>query len=183
MAYSVAFKASMIRKMTGRGAVTATALADETGVSQGTLSRWKRDASSVLDVTVDDKPAPREEPGKRAQDWTPEEKVQAVMETGGLSEAELGVYVRRHGLHATQLDTWRAESHKAAVAALGGATTKGKRSNEQREIRRLEREVLRKDKALAETTALLVLKNSMRCSRTRTTARTQGATDDPRSGP
>ena len=57
MAYSVAFKASMIRKMTGRGAVTATALANETGVSQGTLSRWKRDASSVLDVTVDDKPA------------------------------------------------------------------------------------------------------------------------------
>ena len=160
MAYSVAFKASMIRKMTGRGAVTATALADETGVSQGTLSRWKRDASSVLYVAVEDKPAPREEPGKRAQDWTPEEKFQAVMETGELSEAELGVYVRRHGLHATQLDTWRAESHKAAVAALGGAAAKGKRSNEQREIRRLEREVLRKDKALAETTALLVLKKN-----------------------
>ncbi len=44
------------------------------------------------------------------------------------------------------------------LAALGGAAAKGKRSNEQREIRRLEREVLRKDKALAETTALLVLK-------------------------
>ena len=117
MAHSVAFKASLIRKMTGRGAVTATALANETGVSQGTLSRWKRDASSVLDVPVDDKPAPREVPGKRAQDWTPEEKFQTVMETSGLSEAELGVYVRRHGLHATQLDTWRAESHKGAVAA------------------------------------------------------------------
>ena len=125
MAYSVAFKASMIRKMTGRGAVTATALADETGVSQGTLSRWKRDASSVLDVTVDDKPAPREEPGKRAQDWTPEEKVQAVMETGGLSEAELGVYVRRHGLHATQLDTWRAEVTQSRRRCAGRSHNEG----------------------------------------------------------
>lgn len=158
MAYSVAFKASMIRKMTGRGAVTATALADETGVSQGTLSRWKRDASSVLDVAVDDKPLEREESGKRVQDWTPEEKFRAVMETSGLSEAKLGAYLRRHGLHSAQLDTWRAEAHKAAVGALGGATTKGKRSAEQRQIRRLEREVQRKDKALAETTALLVLK-------------------------
>lgn len=158
MAYSVAFKASMIRKMTGRGAVTATALADETGVSQGTLSRWKRDASSALCVAVDDKPVEREEAGKRAQDWTPEEKFQAVMETGGLNEAELGAYLRRHGLHSTQLDTWRTEAHKAAVGALGGAAAKGKRSAEQRQIRQLEREVQRKDKALAETTALLVLK-------------------------
>ncbi len=109
-------------------------------------------------MAVDDKPVGREEPGKRAQDWTPEEKVRAVMETGGLSEAELGVYLRRHGLHFDQLETWRAEARKAAVGALGGATTKAKRSAEKREIRRLEREVQRKDKALAETTALLVLK-------------------------
>ena len=139
-------------------------------------------ASSVLYVAVEDEPA-RKEPGKRAQDWTPEEKFQAVMETGELSEAELGVYVRRHGLHATQLDAWRAEVHKAAVAALGGAAAKGKRSNEQRDSRRLEREVLRKDKALAETTALLVLEFSMRCSRTRATTRTRGTKDDPRAGP
>lgn len=155
MGYSAAFKASMIRKLTGRGAVTATALARETGVSQGTLSRWKREASSVVDVSSDDAPADRSKPGKRAQDWTPEEKFRAVMETNGLSEAELGTYLRRHGLHSTQLETWRSE----ALAALGSSPTgKGKRTPEQRQIRRLERELRRKDKALAETTALLVLK-------------------------
>ena len=44
------------------------------------------------------------------------------------------------------------------MGALGGPANAGKRTPEQREIRRLEREVRRKDKALAETTALLVLK-------------------------
>lgn len=78
----------MIRKMTGPGA--ATALAEETGVSQGTLSRWKRDPSRVLCVAVDEKNGPREEPGKRVQDWTPEKKFEAAMEAGKLSEAEFG---------------------------------------------------------------------------------------------
>ena len=152
MAYSAAFRASMIKKMTGRGAVTATALANETGVSQATLSRWKREASSVLEVPKH-KPTEQREP-KRAQDWTPEEKLRAVVETSGLSEPELGSYLRRNGLHSEQLESWRAD----AMGALGTPASKGKRTPEQREIRRLEREVRRKDKALAETTALLVLK-------------------------
>lgn len=152
MAYSAAFRASMINKMTGRGAVTATALANETGVSQATLSRWKREASSVLEVPKD-KPTEQREP-KRVQDWTPEEKFRALMETSGLEGPQLGDYLRRHGLHSDQLSAWRAE----AMGALGGPANAGKRTPEQREIRRLEREVRRKDKALAETTALLVLK-------------------------
>lgn len=152
MSYSAAFRASMIKKMTGRGAVTATALSSETGVSQATLSRWKREASSVLEVPKD-KPTEQAKP-KRAQDWTPEEKFDALMETSGLDGTELGDYLRRHGLHSDQLSAWRAE----AMGALGTPAKTGKRSPEQREIRRLEREVRRKDKALAETTALLVLK-------------------------
>ena len=152
MTYSAAFKASMIKKMTGRTAVPATVLANETGVSQATLSRWKREASSVLSVPKS-KPIEQPEP-KRAQDWTREEKFRALMETSALQGPELGEYLRRHGLHSDQLSAWRAE----AMGALGHQSTKGKRTPEQREIRRLEREVRRKDKALAETTALLVLK-------------------------
>lgn len=100
--------------MIGRGAVSALALSKEVGVSQATLSRWKREASSVLDVSHEETPA------KRVQDWTPEEKVKAVMETGRLSEAELGGYLRRHGLHAEHLETWRKEATEAAQQALGG---------------------------------------------------------------
>lgn len=155
MTYSTAFRASMVKRMTGRGAVSAMALAKEVGVSQATLSRWKRESSSVLDVSHEVTPP------KRAQDWTPEEKVKAVMETGGLSEAELGAYLRREGLHATQLETWRKEATDAAQQALGGNGPKSKRSAEQKRIQALERDLRRKDKALAEATALLVLKKKL----------------------
>ena len=145
----------MVKRMTGRGAVSALALSKEVNVSQATLSRWKREASSVLDVT-DEERAP-----KRAQDWTPEEKVKAVMETAGLSEAELGAYLRRNGLHAEQLDAWRKEAMEAAQQALGGNAPKGKRTPEQKRIQQLERDLRRKEKALAEATALLVLKKKL----------------------
>lgn|SRR5690606_16437925 len=108
MTYSTAFRASMVKRMTGRGAVSAMALAKEVGVSQATLSRWKRESSSVLDVSHE------ETPPKRAQDWTPEEKVKAVMQTGGLSEADLGAYLRREVLAVTRKrvnsDVWSLAS-------------------------------------------------------------------------
>ena len=71
MTYSTAFRASMVKRMTGRDAVSALALASEVGVSQATLSRWKREASSVLHVSHEEAPA------KRAQDWTADEKLKA----------------------------------------------------------------------------------------------------------
>ena len=55
MRYSAAFKARMVKKMTGRNAVSASALAQETGTPQTTLWRWKHDASSVLDVSEERK--------------------------------------------------------------------------------------------------------------------------------
>jgi len=151
--YTVAFKAQMIKKMTGPQAVSANALAKECGVSQGTLSRWKREASSVLSVST--KPT---EPEKRAQDWTPQEKLRAVMDTANLDEAELGRYLREKGLHAEVLEQWRSEALEALGAGdAGGKRKKGKRSPEQKQVRKLERELRRKEKALAETAALLVL--------------------------
>lgn len=153
MTYSPAFKAQMIKKMSGASATSASALAVETGVSVTTLWRWKQDASSVLDMSTDADP-PR---GKRTQDWSAEEKLRAVMETHGLSAPDLGAYLRQHGLHSDVLEGWRAE----ALAGLGSASRKGKPSAESKRIRELERDVRRKDRALAETTALLVLKKKL----------------------
>ena len=144
----------MVKKMTGRGAVSANALADEVGVSQATLCRWKRDASTVLDVSTETPEPTKRQTTKRAQDWTPEEKMQAILDTDGMDDAGLGAYLRRTGLHSDQLEAWREE----ALGALGEGTNKGKRTPDQRRVRQLERELRRKDRALAETTALLVLK-------------------------
>ena len=151
MSYSVAFRANIVKKMMGRDGVSANALSEQTGVSQATLSRWKREASTVVAMSPKEKPQPAP---RRAQDWTPAEKIRAVADTDGVGEHALGAFLREHGLHAELLDQWRSE----ILGALSGGGTKGKRSVEEKKIRRLEREVRRKDKALAETTALLVLK-------------------------
>lgn len=164
MTYSDAMKARMIRRMTGPGAVTATALAEESGIPQPTLSRWLRSAGTVKPVTKSRRNAPKTAsvPPKRTQDWTPQEKMQAVLDAAGLSDEELGAFLRRRGLHREVLEQWRTQALEAATSALTEGTSRRKRSRgpspEQQKIRELERELRRKDKALAETTALLVLK-------------------------
>jgi hypothetical protein len=139
--------------MVGPAAVTATALEAETGIPQPTLSRWLRGAASIKVVPMTPE-GPVE--AKRPQDWTPMERAQLVLEASGLSDEALGELLRRRGVHREQLDEWRA----ALEAAF--APPSAKPSGDAKRIRELEREVARKDKALAETTALLVLQKNGR---------------------
>lgn len=162
--YTDVMKARMIKRMTGPRAVTATALAEQTGIPQPTLSRWLREAGTVRPVSKSKatKSNGRSSRPKRAQDWTSQQKVQLVLEAAGLSEEELGAFLRRNGLHREQLDQWRQQAIEGATTALDNGSKRRKRSTgptpEQKRIRELERQLRRKDKALAETTALLVLK-------------------------
>ena len=78
----------------------------------------------------------------------------ALADCQWLEGSELGAVLRREGLHGTVVDEWRRHVEEGALAALGG---KRQRTREQKRIRELERELKRKDKALAETAALLVL--------------------------
>lgn len=154
--YTEAFKAKMVRRLVGPGAVSATALAAEVGLPQPTLSRWLRAAgSNVVFVTKEKTPAPSTSKPRRAEDWPPEERLRVVLEASTLPEARLGEFLRREGLHETTLREWRA----AALEALG--PSKVSRADSRR-VRELERELRRKDKALAEAAALLVLQKKAR---------------------
>jgi transposase-like protein len=95
---------------------------------------------------------------KRPQDWTAEQKYQVVLDAAGLSEEELGAFLRRKGLHQVQLEQWRSRATEGAMEALSRKHSSRKNTAEARRIRNLERELRRKEKALAETAALLVLK-------------------------
>jgi len=97
--------------------------------------------------------------GKRPQDWSAEEKLQAVIEGATLSEADLGAFLRRQGLHEAQLTQWR----QLVLSGLKRAPKRpGKASTAQaRRVRELERELARKEKALAEAAALLILKKKV----------------------
>ena len=156
MNYSETFKHQMVSRMSGPGGVSATALSEEVKVGQTTLSRWLRDATKIGGMSKAKKSKPR-----RPQDWTAGEKLSAVKEASGLSEEQLGAFLRSKGLHEAQLEQWRKKAEEGAKAALSGqGDTKARRGSSLR-IRELERELRRKDKALAETAALLILKKKL----------------------
>jgi transposase len=164
MRYSEAFKAKMVQKMSGPDGMSGAALARDVGVAQSTLSRWQRDAGRVAGVSKRKKQqrvrtgsASASGAGRRPDDWTAAEKLEAVMEAAGLSDDELGEYLRRKGLHQAQLEQWREQ----VLESLGGTPRRRGRqaaSPEAKRLRELEKELRRKDKALAEAAALLVLK-------------------------
>jgi len=93
---------------------------------------------------------------KRPQDWTLEERLQAIIDTACLSTEAMGAYCRREGLYPHHIKQWRASmTHQGS----------GKATSESKELKRikaqnkqLQRELARKEQALAETAALLVLK-------------------------
>lgn len=88
--------------------------------------------------------------------WTAEAKLKAIVETSGLGESEVGTYLRREGLYSSQISEWRAE-----IIEHFGTKPKFAKDERDEKIRNLEREILRKDKALAEASALLILQKKV----------------------
>jgi transposase len=131
----------MVARLTGKDAVSARQLAVETGLRQQTLSRWLQEASSLPVM-----------PAKRPKrDWSIEEKIRVLAKASPLTGAELTDFLRHEGVLQVEYEQWRVALSDERRASL--ATTK--------RIRALERELARKEKALAEAAALLVLKKKL----------------------
>jgi len=160
--YTTGFKMRMVQRMAGREGISATALGKEVGVSQNTLSRWLRKASVVDPIMVGmKKQASSRKSSSRGR--TAAEKFDIVLQAAALSDDELGAFLRREGVHEAQLKEWRSKATEGATGALKAPHAKrSKRTPESRRIKDLERELLRKDRALAEVTALLALKKKVR---------------------
>jgi transposase len=155
--YSETFKEKLVQRMLMPNPRPMATLARETGVPEGTLYRWRNAATLVgMSDPSDEKPIP---PSKPPHEWTAEQKHALVVEAAAVPEAEFGAFLRRKGIHAAQLKEWR----DAAVAGLRGPTRRDRKAAnvEARRVRELERELRRKDKALAEAAALLVLKKKV----------------------
>ena len=165
MEYTEGFKARMVQKMLEPAARSATALSGETGVPQGTLSRWLRLARIVGAMNGNqENPIGNGDPAaRRPQDWSAEEKLEVVLEAAAVADEDLGAFLRTKGLHEADLVAWRKTVLAASRAALAGERPRKSRklTKEVRRIRELEKELDRKEKALAEVAALLVLKKKV----------------------
>ena len=165
MPYSDMFKRKMVQKMTGPDAISATALSKQVDVPQTTLSKWLRHAGIEPSFvypnnyynTVQKRPPVTE---KSPINWSPEEKLKAVVESAQLTDDQIGAYLRRKGLHQTHLQQWRLQMLHGLAKRDSTAGSKG-HAGQAKKIRGLEKELQRKDKALAETAALLVLKKKV----------------------
>jgi hypothetical protein len=140
--FSLAFRNQMLRRMTGRDAVSATQLAKEMGLRQQTLSRWLQEARRVPDV-----PPLKSKTTRRSV----ADKARILTEASSLTGDELADYLEREGVHLAELEQWRLALEDEASPSK--ATMK--------RIRKLERELAHKEKALAEAAALLVLKKKV----------------------
>ncbi len=150
--YSDSFKRKVRARIVGARTETMDALAEKFGVSVGTLWKWRREAM-LAGVTDSKKATP-----KRPQDWTLDEKLRFLMEASQVAEEDLGAFLRERGVHEDSLIEWR----NAVTEALETPAQRGRKQKaESKRVRQLERELARKDKALAEAAALLVLKKKV----------------------
>jgi transposase len=174
--YSEKFKHRMIQRLVGPNRVSANELSKEVGVCQTTLSLWLRNAGSVA-IVKDEKTTP---PARRPEDWTPKEKLEAVLEAEGMAEAHLGLWLRRKGLKEQHLREWRAALAERAQAVFAPREPRPNPETRKR-VKELERELKRKDKALAETAALLVLQGKMEALWAAEDDATRPSSDEPSS--
>lgn len=151
--------------MTGPSPISATSLSKQVDVPQATLSKWLRKAGVPAPFEFPDKTLITSQEGqimypKRPEDWSSQDKFQAVLDAASLTDEELGHFLRNKGLHETYLQEWKLQMINSLEKTA--ETKKSKhRAADIRRIKDLEKELKRKDKALAETAALLVLKKKV----------------------
>jgi transposase-like protein len=166
MQYPDMFKDAMIQKMTGPGAISATALSKEVDAAQPTLSKWLRTAGVDSSYGFPDNAhgcnpdMTQTKIPKRPNDRNAEDKLKVVMEASGLDDQLLGEFLRKNGLHQTHLEQWRLQMLDGLQSGSSKKRAKQEKAAAKR-MKALEKELRRKDKALAETAALLVLKKKV----------------------
>ena len=150
--YPAEFKAWAVEQMMPPLNRSVVELAKETGVTTVSLRTWRNEAREQGKVVPGN--------GKQSDKWSSADKFQIVLETAPLSEAELSEYCRRKGIQPEQIRQWRAacEVANAPVRSKSSLAQCREEQAARKRIRDLERELKRKDAALAETAALLVLR-------------------------
>lgn len=146
MKYSHEFKENVVKKAISRGNVRE--VAEETGVAAWSIYQWIKQFKSGN--IKEDETGPK--------GYSLNKKQMLLLESQSISEEKQGEWLRKNGLHSDHLNKWRDEifdmMNKKNEDKIKLRKAKGK-------IKELEKEINRKDKALAEVTALLTLKKKL----------------------
>jgi len=135
--------------------MTVSEVAEMEGISQATLYNWRKQARLKGRAVPGPKP-------NNAEQWSADAKLATVIETASMTEAQLSEYCREKGLFAEQVKRWKASSLAGFQASEDqDKIVKQQSKADRHRIKKLEKELRHKEKALAETAALLVLRKKL----------------------
>ncbi len=140
--YGQAFKDKAVARLLPPESASLEVVSREVGVGVATLERWREDAQT--------RPA-------RGRAWSAGARLEAVITTAAMNEASKSAWCREHGVYPGDLDKWRTSCTTALVDPQDAPASPQATRADRKRIKELERDLLRKDRALAETAALLVL--------------------------
>jgi transposase len=149
--YPKEIKEAIIKRMMPPNNEAISQISEEVGITEATLYKWRKEARADGNATPGD--------GQRSELWKSEDKFLIVMETYSMNQAELAEYCRKKGLYKEQIDVWR----DSCLNANGRESNQSKQLNqelkeEKKRAKTLEKDLRKKEKALAEAAALLLLR-------------------------
>lgn len=149
--FTNAFKEQAIKKALSRSFGTSIqSISDEIGVGYSTLQKWIQQSKSEQLNTSTTQMTKQE---KRPVDWSNAQKLDLLIKCGALDEQAQSALCRENGIYPHHLEQWK-EEFSAPVNRTEAPRLK-------REFKALQKELRRKEKALAETAALLVLQKKV----------------------
>ncbi len=152
--YSKECKQTILSKLQPPLSLSIAEVSRTEGIGLQTLYNWRNQAREQ------GQPMPTN--NRTPEHWTSETKLATIIETAGLSESELSEYCRSKGLYVEQIKAWRLDALKGfSSSKQQSLKDKRQQQTDRKHIKQLERELARKEKALAETAALLVLRKKL----------------------
>jgi transposase-like protein len=149
--YSIERKSAVLNKLLPPHNLSIPEIANLEGISQGCLYNWLKQAR------MEGRPVP----GSRkttTEGWPSQDKFAVILETASLNAQELSEYCRSKGLYPEQIERWK----QAFIQGMDQTRPEAESKESRKKIQKLEKEIQRKDKALAEAAALLVLQKKVR---------------------
>jgi transposase-like protein len=146
--------AAVIKRMMPPENCSLVRLGRETGISETALYYWCK-AARERGVRVPNSKAMPDQ-------WSSADKFAVVLEAAAMNAADLSTYCRQKGLLVEQVNAWRDACASANLSVdKSRAEIARERQVDKKRVRELERELRRKEKALAEAAALLVLRKKL----------------------
>jgi len=159
--YTQSFKIQAVEKALSRDShTTLRSVAESLGIGFSTLGKWISQAKNQELTTASAKELSSMTQDKRPQDWTLEERLNMVVSCAVLSDDKLSEYCRTQGVYAHHVNQWKLD-FSSGKAQENRTIFNAEIKALKQENKSLKKNLNRKDKALAETAALLVLQKKV----------------------